>query len=77
MERVIGAVPAVRRKPHGPGSAGRKINQDAAPATPPAAYADAATGTQACCKPVVGIQLDGRGGTGDGRCNKGASGQQT
>ena len=76
MERVIGAVPAARRKRRGPESAGRKSNPDSALATPTASYGDAATGSPAYYRHAAVSQLDCRGGTSDGRCNKGASGQQ-
>ena len=76
MERVIGAVPAACCWRREPGCAARKSSPDSAPATPPAAFADAKPGTQACCTPVVGNQLDCQDGTSDGRCNKDASGQQ-
>jgi hypothetical protein len=58
-----------------PESGARQSNPDSALATPPASYGDATTGKKACRKPVVGSQLDFRGGTSDGRYNKGASGQ--
>src|ERR1035437_5867452 len=75
-ERVNGEVPAARRRPHESGSDGRKSNLDSALATPPAAYGDATTGSPSYYRHVAVSQLDYRDGTSDGRCNKGASGQQ-
>ncbi len=76
MEGVIGAVPAACRWPRELGSGGRENNPDSALATPPAAFVGATPGTTAYCKRVAGSLLDCRDGTSDGRCNKGASGQQ-
>src|ERR1019366_6548964 len=65
MERVIGAVPAARRRRRGPESAGRKSNPDSALATPTASYGDAATGSPAYYRHAAVSQLDCRGGTSD------------
>src|SRR5580692_4929685 len=55
-----------------PGYGGRKNNRIPRPPQPPDPCDDANTGTPACCKHVVGSQLDYRDTTSDGRCNKGA-----
>ena len=69
-------VPVAARSPRGLGFAGLESNPDSALATPPAAFDGAAPGMHPYCKHAAVSQLGYQDGTSDGRCNKGASGQQ-